>query len=96
MSGKGSVVNAFTDPIIAFESISAGHKRYRLVLTDVRMPKLNGVELARRLNEIDKNIKLILMSAFEQTDIDFSLQHEFLQKPIHIETLRKKILSNGE
>jgi two-component SAPR family response regulator len=51
------------------------------------MPRLNGVELASRINDIDKNIKLILMSAFEQTDIPLTLPHEFVQKPIHMEKL---------
>lgn len=33
------------------------------------MPKLNGVDLAKRIKDIDKDIKLILMSAYDQTDI---------------------------
>jgi DNA-binding NtrC family response regulator len=89
LSGNGFVVTVFTDAIVAFDSISAEHSKYRLVLTDVRMPKLNGVELAKRINDIDKNIKLILMSAYDQTDISPPLLHEFLQKPIHIEKLRQ-------
>jgi DNA-binding NtrC family response regulator len=89
LSRKGFVVNVFTDPMAAFESISAEHLRYRLVLTDVRKPGLNGVELANQINGIDKDIKLILTSAYEQTDIPSAFQHEFVQKPIHIENSRK-------
>ena len=89
LSTNGFVVNVFTDPIVAFESISAEHSKYRLVLTDVRMPKLNGVELAKRINDIDKLTKLILMSAFDQTDIPSALPHNFLQKPIHMEKLKE-------
>jgi DNA-binding NtrC family response regulator len=89
LSRKGFVVNVFTDPVAAFESISAEHLRYRLVLTDVRMPELNGVELVSQINDIDKDIKLILMSAYEQTDIPWAFQHEFVQKPIHIEKLKE-------
>jgi YesN/AraC family two-component response regulator len=89
LSGNGCVVNGFTDPLVAYDSISAEHSRYRLVLTDIRMPKLNGVELANRINDIDKDIKLILMSAFDQTDIPLGLPHEFVQKPIHIQKLKE-------
>jgi CheY-like chemotaxis protein len=69
LSGNGFIVTAFTDAVIALKSICAEHSRYRLVLTDVRMPSLNGVELARRIYEKDRNIKLILMSAFEHIEI---------------------------
>jgi DNA-binding NtrC family response regulator len=89
LSRKGFVVNVFTDPVAALESISAEHFRYRLVLTDISMPKLNGLQLASRINDLDKEIKLILMSAYDLIDIPSALPHEFLQKPIHIEKLKE-------
>lgn len=89
MSGNGFVVTAFTDPIVAFESISAEHWRYRIVLADIRMPKLNGVDLAKQIKDIDKDIKLILMSAYDLSDFSPPLLHEFIQKPVHIEKLRE-------
>jgi YesN/AraC family two-component response regulator len=53
------------------------------------MPKLNGLQLAERINDIDKEIRLILMSAFNIEDIPSALQHEFIQKPIHLDTLKE-------
>jgi two-component SAPR family response regulator len=55
------------------------------------MPRLNGVELASRINDLDKDIKLILMSAFDRTDIPSALPHEFIQKPIHMEKLKQVV-----
>jgi YesN/AraC family two-component response regulator len=83
-----------TDPVVALESISADHSKYRLVLTDIRMPKLNGVELASRINHIDKEIRLILMSAFDQTEIPSTLHAEFVQKPMHMEKLKGIVFCN--
>ena len=89
LSANGFAVNVFTDPLVALESISVDHLKYRLVLTDVRMPKLNGTELASQINTVDKDIKLILMSAFDPTDIPSGLPYQFVQKPIHIQELKE-------
>ena len=89
LSTNGFAVNVYTDPLVALESISADHLKYRLVLTDVKMPKLNGTELASLINAVDKDIKLILMSAFDQTDIPLGLPYEFVQKPIHMQKLKE-------
>ena len=51
LSAKGYVVTVFTDPIVAPESICTEHSRYRLVLSDVKMSKLDGIELVKRIHE---------------------------------------------
>ena len=89
--GNGFVVNAFTDPLVALESISLGHLNYRLVLIDIRMDELNGVELATEIHEKDKNIKIILMSAYDPTSVPGCTEYEFVQKPIHIKMLRELV-----
>ena len=33
---------------------------------DIEMPVMNGIELARRLKEVDENIRIIFVTAFEQ------------------------------
>lgn len=56
---------------------------------------MNGVELVRQIREKDKNIKVILMSAYDPTSIEGSKEYEFVQKPIRIEKLRKLIYSKA-
>ena len=53
------------------------------------MPAIDGVELVRKIHEKDESIRLILMSAYEQTSIPESVAYEFIQKPVHIEKLRE-------
>jgi len=36
-----------------------------LLLLDIRMPKLNGFELYKRLSSKDKNVKVCFMTAYE-------------------------------
>lgn len=64
-------------------------KLYSLVLTDIRIPEMLGIEFVRKLKNMDKNIKIIFMTAF-QTEIDELRELsdvEPLKKPIGLETL---------
>jgi two-component system response regulator MprA len=54
-----------------------------VVVTDIMMPKLNGVELARRLRERGNTIPVILMSAvYDQVDLPGV---RFIPKPFDID-----------
>lgn len=70
---------------------------YRLVVTDVRMPKMNGFEFASNVREINPKVKIVLMSAFELSDVEYSAAlHSlkidgFLRKPVEIPTLIKEV-----
>jgi DNA-binding NtrC family response regulator len=91
-------INSFTDSPTAFEQISLHHLEYRLILSDIRMPRINGLELIRRISKIDGYIKFVLMSAFDQPDISHELpvlRYEFIQKPVGIEVLRKIVYKSA-
>jgi DNA-binding NtrC family response regulator len=64
----GFKVSAFTDPAVALEQFKVNCKDYVMVLSDIRMPGINGYELIRKAKEIDKQVKVVLMSAFEIND----------------------------
>ena len=65
-------VFAFTDPFLALEHFELNSKNYGLVLSDVRMPGMPGFEFVRKVREIEPNVKILLMSAFEISDLEFS------------------------
>ena len=93
------LVNAFTNPEEALQSFKSNAESYCLVLSDVRMPSLSGIQLARKVKEINPAIKTVLMTAFEIRDNEFSKVFPstqvdgFVQKPIGIKELTDKILS---
>ena len=52
----------------ALRSVEGG-ARVRLALLDVMMPVMNGIELAKRLNQIDPSIDILLMSGFSANEV---------------------------
>ena len=93
------LVNAFTNPEEALQSFKSNAESYCLVLSDVRMPGFSGMQLAKKVKEINPAVKTVLMTAFEIRDSEFSKVFPstqvdgFVQKPIGIKELTDKILS---
>jgi DNA-binding NtrC family response regulator len=68
---KGFHVFGFTDPLLALEHFQINSKRYTLVISDLRMPGMNGYEFVKKVNESKPEIKVFLMAAFEINDVEF-------------------------
>jgi DNA-binding NtrC family response regulator len=41
---------------------------FRLVLADIKLPDINGLEILRRIKEVDESVVVILMTAFSSLD----------------------------
>jgi len=84
---NGLKVSPFTDPVMALEDFKVNCKTCSLILSDIRMPGINGYEFVKNAKEIDKQVKVILMSAFEINEKEFHnllpdiKVDAFLQKP---------------
>lgn len=93
------LVNSFTNLEEALQSFKSNSKDYCLMLSDIRMPALSGIQLARKIKEINPDVKVVLMTAFEIRDNEFSKVFPslhidgFVQKPIGIKDLTNKILT---
>jgi DNA-binding NtrC family response regulator len=96
---NGFSVEAFTNPQEALQSFKSNAESYCLVLSDIRMPSLSGIQLSKKVKEVNPNVKVILMTAFEVRDSEFSKVFPsthvdgFVQKPISIKDLIDKILT---
>lgn len=93
------LVDAFTDSEEALQNFQSYPKdHYCLMLSDIRMPGMSGIQLARRVKQINLNVKVILMTSFEIKENEFSKVFPstqvdgFVQKPVHLEGLTNKIL----
>jgi DNA-binding NtrC family response regulator len=93
------LVEAFTNPEEALQSFKSNAESYCLLLSDMSMPSLSGIQLARKVKEIHPNVRVVLMTAFEIRDEEFSKVFPstnvdgFVQKPISIRELINKVLS---
>ena len=94
---NGFTIFAFTDPNVAFEHFSLNREHYALIISDLKMPIINGIELIKRTKKLNPCIRTILMTAFDITDVLFQ-EHAvkesingFLQKPIHLRNLYAEV-----
>ena len=60
----GISVVSFNDPVIALEHFAANKDAYVLVIADLRMPSLNGLELLKKVKTSNHKVRTILMSAY--------------------------------
>lgn len=93
----GIVVFKFTDPIIALEHITINKENYILIISDFKMPGLNGIELIKKVKTLNPRTRTLLMTAFEMTDGLFSeyvndeIINGFLQKQIKLKFLIEQV-----
>lgn len=86
----GTFISTFTDPILALEHFTINKANYVLVISDLKMLGLNGMELLKKVKKLNPSVRTILMTAFEIDDkllqqyLKCEIINAFLQKPIEI------------
>jgi DNA-binding NtrC family response regulator len=100
ISGKvnGTSVVSFTNPLTALEHFKDNKEAYVVVISDLRMPELNGLELLKNVKKLNPNVRTILTSAYE-VDEDNKFQEYtkegtidlFLAKPVSIKRLCEEV-----
>jgi two-component system cell cycle sensor histidine kinase/response regulator CckA len=91
---------AFTKPSLALEHFKINYKDYSLVISDIRMPEMNGFEFARSVSRIKPEIKVLLTTAFDNDDtlLDMNVKYNtnisgIIQKPVSSAKLTRMIVS---
>ncbi|SRR6266480_6083589 len=94
------LVDVFSSSELALDAIEHHPANYYdLVLTDIRMPKMNGFELYRRIKEKNPSMKIAFITAFEINKEEFSKVlpsidvKDFIIKPISMASLIRKLKS---
>jgi CheY-like chemotaxis protein len=85
------------EALSSFKNHELGY--YAVIITDIRMPRMNGFELYRQLKEMNPNTKIAFITAFEINKDEFikvfpSIEvKDFIIKPIDMDDLIFKIRS---
>src|SRR5215471_8836719 len=88
---QGFLVVGFTEPLLALDDFHINSDRYGLVISDLRMPVMNGYQFIKKVKEIKPQVKVFFISAFEiddielRTELPFVKVDEFIKKPISLE-----------
>ena len=93
-------VDAFYDSESALNAFNSHPTDYYdLILTDIRMPKMNGFELYRNIKKRNPAMKIAFITAFEITKEEFGkvlpsidVKH-FIKKPVTMSNLIPKLKS---
>ncbi len=88
-SEMGHEVSVAGDGFKAIKLVEA--RPYDLVLMDIKMPKMNGVETFRRLREVRPELKVVMMTAFALDELITEARRlgaaDVLFKPLQIDKL---------
>ena len=87
----------FSNPLKALESFETAPQDYSMILTDIKMPQMNGLELAIRELKIKPNVRLMFMTAFEITANELTthvpgvMHEQILRKPFDMKRMHDSI-----
>ena len=97
LKNEGYDVISFTDPVIALEYYKETSDKHSLIITDLRMPGICGIDLAKSIRVFDNKIKIFLMTAFDAKDLEDKEDFKnakidrLIQKPVRFSDLREMI-----
>ncbi|HEY7227377.1 MAG TPA: response regulator [Nitrososphaeraceae archaeon] len=89
---EGISVFSFNDPVRAFEHFVENKENCILVISDLRMPGLNGLELLKKVKTSNPNVRTILMSAYNFEEED--LYQQYMKEAVINSTIEKPITMN--
>jgi two-component system cell cycle response regulator CpdR len=89
----GYQVEAFGDGAEAYECLQ--QQSFTMLLTDIVMPEMDGIELARRAAEIDPGMRIMFITGFAAValhpDNRAPKDARILSKPIHLKDLVREV-----
>lgn len=91
-------VYAFNDPVAALKHFTENESNYALLISDLRMPGLNGLELLKKVKVSNPKVRTILMSAYNfdedptyQKYMNERIIDSTIEKPVTIHRLCQRV-----
>lgn len=87
-STEGMKVLRFTEPVNALEHFKMNRNDYALIISDLRMPVINGMQLLKTIKDLNPSTRTVLTTDF---DYDSKLIQDYTKKQIINGMLQKPI-----
>jgi len=95
---SGFTLVSFNDPLIALEHYAKNKNDYVLVISDLRLPNLSGLELLKKVKGLNPKVRTILVSAYDVGENDVFQKYVkegiidlFISKPVKINDLCQSV-----
>lgn len=73
-------------------------KNFDLIITDINMPRLNGIQMIEKVREVDSDVLIIILSAHNEqcyyTSADKLNVSSYITKPVKLPLLIETLLSS--
>src|SRR5581483_6395190 len=93
LQNAGYEVMSFDNGLSAYQRLR--EEPFELLLTDIVMPEMDGIELARRAAELDPDIKIMFITGFAavalNADSTAPKHAKVLSKPVHLRDLVNEV-----
>src|SRR5438445_3525158 len=89
LQNAGFEVTSYDNGLSAYQRLR--EEPFELLLTDIVMPEMDGIELTRRASELDHDIKIMFITGFASvalnSESDAPKNAKVLYKPVHLREL---------
>jgi two-component system, cell cycle response regulator CpdR len=93
LENAGFQVSSHDNGMSAYQRLR--EEPFEMLLTDIVMPEMDGIELARRASELDPDIKIMFITGFAavalNSDSDAPKNAKVLSKPVHLRELVSEV-----
>lgn len=84
-----------TDGVEAVEAFRAHGDKVHLIITDIGMPRMNGIEAIVIIRKMSETVPIMILSIWEQADYkkiaDDNKVKEYMKKPFDVHELMKRV-----
>ena len=91
LSRRGYQVVGVADSVTALEMVKGKQGRFDIMIADIRMPGMDGIELLEKVKEFDPSVEIIMMTGYAAVDTAVKAMkmgaYDYLPKPFDIDEL---------
>src|SRR5581483_4103421 len=91
LEGDGYQVKTLSDPTLVEDEVKKGG--YHLMILDLMMPKMDGIEVLKRVRKVDTDIAVVIFTGFPNLDTAVASMKldavDYIKKPFNVDEFRE-------